>query len=116
MKKPQISGAEDQNGSYPNSSYNTLLRLRSYRRLLCVLDVADLLGKSKFTIYRMAQRPRIPAMRMGGWCFDPSVLELWLLKKDPALAQAARAQSAQAQSAQDQRALAQSARDKSKAA
>jgi excisionase family DNA binding protein len=112
MKKQQIPGADHQIGPYPSSAYSTLLQLRSYRRLLKVDDVADLLDKSKFTIYRMAQRHRIPALRVGGsWRFDPSVLELWLVKKYPILAQAAREIAAREQAAQDQ-----SAQDKSKAA
>jgi excisionase family DNA binding protein len=71
--------------------FNILLALESARGLLTVRDVADLLGKSPFSIYRMAQQRKIPSLMIGGSrCFDPSVLALWLSKKEPSLATAAR--------------------------
>jgi hypothetical protein len=46
---------------------------------------------SKFTIYRMAQKRQIPCMMLGGTRkFDPSTLIMWLCKKEPQLAVAAR--------------------------
>jgi excisionase family DNA binding protein len=71
--------------------FNILLALESARGLLSVRDVAELLGKSTFTIYRMAESRKIPSLMIGGSrCFDPSVLALWLSKKEPSLAKAAR--------------------------
>lgn len=71
--------------------FNILLALESARGLLSVRDVAELLGKSTFTIYRMAESRKIPSLMIGGSrCFDPSVLALWLSKKEPSLATAAR--------------------------
>ncbi len=71
--------------------FNILLALESARGLLTVRDVAELLGKSPFSIYRMAQQRKIPSLMIGGSrCFDPSVLALWLSKKEPSLATAAR--------------------------
>lgn len=71
--------------------FNILLALESARGLLTVRDVAELLGKSPFSIYRMAQQRKIPSLMIGGSrCFDPSVLALWLSKKEPTLATAAR--------------------------
>jgi len=71
--------------------FNILLALESARGLLTVRDVATLLGKSTFTIYRMAESRKIPSLMIGGSrCFDPSVLALWLSKKEPSLATAAR--------------------------
>ncbi|MGB8098196.1 MAG: helix-turn-helix domain-containing protein [Terracidiphilus sp.] len=71
--------------------FNILLALESARGLLSVRDVAELLGKSIFTIYRMAESRKIPSLMIGGSrCFDPSVLALWLSKKEPSLATAAR--------------------------
>jgi excisionase family DNA binding protein len=71
--------------------FNILLALESARGLLTVRDVAGLLGKSPFTIYRMAEQRKIPSLMIGGSrCFDPSVLALWLSKKEPSLATAAR--------------------------
>src|ERR1700678_2710724 len=71
--------------------FNILLALESARGLLTVREVADLLGKSPFTIYRMAEKRQIPSLMIGGSrCFDPSVLALWLSKKEPTLATAAR--------------------------
>ena|SRR5579871_490765 len=75
--------------------FNLLLALRSYRRLLTAEEVADLVGKSKFTIYRMVRLNQIPHLTiLGSLGFDPSVLELWLVKKEPLLAVAARQLSA----------------------
>lgn len=71
--------------------FNILVALESARGLLTVRDVAELLGKSTFTIYRMAESRKIPSLMIGGSrCFDPSVLALWLSKKEPSLATAAR--------------------------
>lgn len=48
-------------------------------------------GKSPYTIYRMAQKRQIPGFMFGGsQCFDPFELSLWLIKKEPQLAAAAR--------------------------
>jgi excisionase family DNA binding protein len=71
--------------------FNILLALESARGLLTVRDVARLLGKSIFTVYRLAEQRKIPSLVIGGSrCFDPSVLALWLSKKEPSLAAAAR--------------------------
>ena len=71
--------------------FNILLALESVKRLLTVREVAELLGKSQFSIYRMAQKHQIPCLMIGGTrCFDPSALALWLSKKEPSLAVAAR--------------------------
>ena len=71
--------------------FNILLALESARGLLTVRDVARLLGKSIFTVYRLAEQRKIPSLVIGGSrCFDPSVLALWLSKKEPSLATAAR--------------------------
>jgi Helix-turn-helix domain len=48
-------------------------------------------GKSRATIYRMAQKRQIPSFMLGGSrMFDPSTLALWLTRKEPLLAVAAR--------------------------
>jgi hypothetical protein len=48
-------------------------------------------GKSRATIYRMAQKRQIPIFMLGGSrMFDPSTLALWLTRKEPLLAVAAR--------------------------
>jgi predicted DNA-binding transcriptional regulator AlpA len=71
--------------------FNILLALESARGLLTVRDVAELFGKSTFCIYKMAEKRQIPSMVIGGSrCFDPSVLALWLSKKEPSLATAAK--------------------------
>jgi excisionase family DNA binding protein len=71
--------------------FNILLALESVHRMLTVREVAELLQKSHFSIYRMAQRRQIPSLMIGGTrYFDPSVLALWLSKKEPSLAVAAR--------------------------
>jgi hypothetical protein len=71
--------------------FNILLALESVHRLLTVREVAQLLQKSPFSIYKMAQKRQIPCLLIGGTrYFDPSVLALWLSKKEPTLATAAR--------------------------
>ena len=71
--------------------FNILNALQAARGLLSVGEVAELLGKSKFTIYRMAQKRQIPSLMIdGSRMFDPSMLTLWLTKKYPQLAVAAR--------------------------
>lgn len=71
--------------------FNILLALESARGLLTVRDVATLLRKSSYSIYRLAEKRKIPSLVIGGSrCFDPSVLALWLSKKEPTLAAAAR--------------------------
>ena len=74
-----------------NVPFNILTALYSLTGLLSVEEVAEMFGKSPFTIYRMAQERQIPSFMFGGSrCFDPSELALWLIKKEPQLAVAAR--------------------------
>ena len=71
--------------------FNIVAKLESIDGLMTVDEVAVLLGLSKFTIYRMAQKRQIPCMMLGGTRkFDPSTLIMWLCKKEPQLAVAAR--------------------------
>jgi excisionase family DNA binding protein len=91
--KIPVSRADFSGEEQPNAPemFNILLALESARGLLSVRDVAELLGKSPFTVYRMAENRKIPSLMIGGSrCFDPSVLALWLSKKEPSLATAAR--------------------------
>ena len=76
--------------------YNILLHLRRIKRLLTVKELAEILGKSNHTVYRMAQRRQIPCLMLAGTrCFDPSTIEAWLVKKEPQLAVVARQLEAQ---------------------
>jgi excisionase family DNA binding protein len=71
--------------------FNILARIRSIMHLMTVGEVAEVLGKSEKTIYRMAAKHQIPNILIGGSRhFDPSTLILWLIKKEPQLAVAAR--------------------------
>ena len=71
--------------------FNILNALQAVRGLLSVGELADLFGKSPATIYRIAQKRQIPSLMIGGSrMFDPSTLILWLTKKEPQLAVAAR--------------------------
>jgi excisionase family DNA binding protein len=71
--------------------FNIIAKLESIDKMLTVDEVAVLLGLSKFTIYRMAQKRQIPCLMLGGTRkFDPSTLIVWLCKKEPQLAVAAR--------------------------
>jgi excisionase family DNA binding protein len=71
--------------------YNILSALQAVRGLLSVSQVAEMFGKSPATIYRMAQKRQIPSFMLGSSrIFDPSTLALWLTRKEPLLAVAAR--------------------------
>jgi predicted DNA-binding transcriptional regulator AlpA len=75
--------------------FSIINELATYRRLLTVAEVAALFGKSACTIYRAARRKQIPSLIISGSrSFDPATLAMWLAKKDPQLAVAARLQSA----------------------
>lgn len=74
-----------------STPFNILIALQEFRGLISVDQVAELLEKSIFTIYRMAQKRQIPSLMVGGSrMFDPSTLALWLIKKEPQIAVAAR--------------------------
>ena len=74
-----------------NTPFNILTALYSLTGLLSVAEVAEIFGKSTDAIYNMALKQQIPSFMVGGSrCFDPSQLALWLIKKDPQLAVAAR--------------------------
>ena len=80
-----------QEASTTKGPFNILAALRAEPRLMTAADVAKMLGKSNLTIRRMAASKHIPSVRIGGDLrFDPSALMLWLSKKDPTLAQAAK--------------------------
>jgi excisionase family DNA binding protein len=71
--------------------HNILHALRSVRHEMSVKEVAELLGRSIDTVYRMVRRNEIPHLVLAGSLrFDPSVLELWLIQKEPLLAVVAR--------------------------
>ena len=49
---------------------------------MSAIEVAALLGNSKFTVYRMVRGNQIPHMMIAGSLrFDPSALELWLIRE-----------------------------------
>jgi excisionase family DNA binding protein len=74
-----------------NTPFNILTALTSLTGLLSVEEVAEIFGKSPDTVYRMTQKRQIPSFMFGGSrCIDPSALALWLIKKEPSLAVAAR--------------------------
>ena len=63
-----VSSADSQGDarSEPPAMYNILLALESVHRMLTVREVAELLQRSHFSIYRMAQRRQIPSLMIGG--------------------------------------------------
>jgi excisionase family DNA binding protein len=66
--------------------FSVIHTLRSAKGMLSVDDVANLLGLSRFTIYRMAQRRQIPCLLIAGSRrFDPASLTAWLIRKEPQL-------------------------------
>lgn len=88
---PRQADADGNPRSAAPETFNILLALEAARGLLSVRDVASLLGRSSWSVYRMAEKRQIPSPLIGGSrVFDPSVLALWLAKKEPTLAAAAR--------------------------
>ncbi|HTW62598.1 MAG TPA: helix-turn-helix domain-containing protein [Terracidiphilus sp.] len=88
---PRRADSDQEVRSESPEMFNILSALESARGLLTVRDVATLLRKSPYSIYRLAEKRKIPSLVIGGSrCFDPSVLALWLSKKEPSLAAAAR--------------------------
>jgi predicted DNA-binding transcriptional regulator AlpA len=94
-RETNITPRQAKSGENPlpaaREAFNILLALEGARGLLSVRDVAALLGRSSWSVYRMAEKRQIPSLLIGGSrVFDPSVLALWLTKKEPTLAVAAR--------------------------
>lgn len=88
---PRRADTNGNPGPAAPETFNILLALEAARGLLSVRDVAALLGRSSWSVYRMAEKRQIPSLLIGGSrVFDPSVLALWLAKKEPTLAAAAR--------------------------
>lgn len=82
---------EDMTEALGIEPFNIINVLSAVRRLLTVDEIAELLGKSPSTIDRMVRKKQIPAVMISGsWRFDPSTIILWLIKKEPQLAVAAR--------------------------
>ena len=51
-------------------------------KVLTVIDVAKLLSLSPITVYRLAKKGEIPAMRVGRcWRFTTAAIEKWLAGK-----------------------------------
>jgi excisionase family DNA binding protein len=74
-----------------NGPYNIVNHLESIGHLMSVDEVAEVLGLSKTTVYRMSQSRQVPSLMLGGTRkYDPSTLAAWLIKKDPQLAVVAR--------------------------
>lgn len=74
--------------------WSLIATIESYNRLMTIDDVVEVLGLSRSTVYRIAQKKQIPSLIIGG-CrrFDPAALGLHYRKKSPESAAAARAVS-----------------------
>jgi len=65
--------------------------LESHAGLYTVAELAVVLQRSTCSIYRMAHRKQLPALRVGGLLyFDPAALGMLFRKKSPESAAAAR--------------------------
>lgn len=70
--------------------WSLIVAIEAHRGLMSATDLAVILGKSKFTVYRMAKRREIPSLIVGGSrCFDPAALAQHYRKKSPQSAAAA---------------------------
>jgi excisionase family DNA binding protein len=72
-------------------TWSLISALDSFYGLMTVDDVAEVLGISKFTVYRMAQKKQLPSLVIGGSRkFDPAALAMHFRKRSPESAAAAR--------------------------
>ena len=73
---------------------NMLDQIMAYQRPLTVPELAAILGKSRASLYRMAERGDIPQFNLPG-CnsmrFDAATICYWLRKHNPILNQVAKA-------------------------
>ena len=70
--------------------WSLIAAIEAHRGLMSATELAVILGKSKFTVYRMAKRREIPSLMVGGSrCFDPAALAQHYRKKSPQSAAAA---------------------------
>lgn len=80
-----------ESGTATAGAWNLINELESHRGLYTVAELASVLGKSPWTIYRMANRKQIPSLIISGsLMFDPSTLGMHYRRKYPQLAEAAR--------------------------
>ena len=64
--------------------WSLIAAIEAHRGLMSATELAVILGKSKFTVYRMAKRREIPSLMVGGSrCFDPAALAQHYRKKSP---------------------------------
>lgn len=71
-------------------AWSLIATIESYDRLMVIEDVMQVLGLSKSTVYRMAQRKQIPSLIIGGVRkFDPAALGMHFRRKSPESAAAA---------------------------
>jgi hypothetical protein len=64
LQTPERTGMlEDMHEVPERELFNIINALSAFRRVMTIDEVAILLAKSKWTIYRMAQKKRIPAFR-----------------------------------------------------
>jgi excisionase family DNA binding protein len=61
---------------------STVAKLEAHKAPLTVIELAEILGKSKFTIYQWVKSNRIPHMRPGSSVmFDPKQTAEWLRER-----------------------------------
>jgi excisionase family DNA binding protein len=71
--------------------FNIIIALLAVRHLMTVDELAEILRKSPCTVYRMARKKQMPSIMINGSRMsDPSTIAMWLIKKEPQLAVAAR--------------------------
>ena len=76
-------------------AWSMLEEIEAARKPLSVNQVSVILDVSTRTIRRMIERNEIPYVRIGGSVrFDPRSVAVWLRRKDPMLAVAARSLTA----------------------
>ena len=76
-------------------AFSMLEEIEKHRKPMTAKDLGPILNVHPKTLYKMAHRHDIPSVIMGGIVrFDPRSVALWLRRKDPMLATAAKSLTA----------------------
>jgi excisionase family DNA binding protein len=70
--------------------WSLIAAIEAHHGLMSVIELAVILRKTNFTVYRMVKKREIPFLRVGGsLCFDPAALARHYRRKSPQSAAAA---------------------------
>ncbi len=76
-------------------AWSMLEEIETHRKPMTAKELGPILNVHPKTLYKMAHRNAIPSVKLGDIVrFDPKSVSLWLRRKDPMLAIAAKSQAA----------------------